>query len=67
MSNKLTLRKLKNTGFPGLYKTFMINPDQKNKKELVSILSIAIVLINLDDEVLQHLGYRIIVEYCNRS
>ena len=38
MSNKLTLRKLKNTGFPGLYKTFMINPDQTNKKELVSSL-----------------------------
>jgi len=46
MSNKLTLRKLKNTGFPGLYKTFMINPDQKNKKELVSILSIAVTVQN---------------------
>lgn len=66
MSNKLTLRKLKNTSFPDLYRRFMIGGELANS-ELVSILSIAVVLINLEDEVLQHLGYRIVVEYSNKS
>ncbi len=66
MSNKLTLRKLKNTSFPDLYRRFMVGVELANS-ELVSLLSIAVVLINLEDEVLQHLGYRIIVEYSNKS
>ena len=65
MSNNLTLRILKNTEFINLYKRFMLNTCITDE-DTVSILSIAIILLNLKDEVLQHLGYRIIVKYCNR-
>ena len=66
MSNVLTLRKLKNTEFPALYRRFMLKQDIAYK-ELESIISIAVFLINRDDENLRHLGYRIIVDYCNQT
>lgn len=65
MSDDLTLRKLKNTSFPALYSEFIQNNITDNG--LLSILSIAIVLINTKDESLQRLGYHIIVEHCNRT
>ena len=44
----LTLRKIKNTSFPELYKRFLAN-DILSNKEIQNLLSIAILLINSDD------------------
>ena len=62
----LTLRKIKNTSFPELYKRFLAN-DILSNKEIQNLLSIAIILINSDDFNVRRLGYRIIVIYSNRT
>ena len=65
MPNKLTLNRLKNTSFPALYRD-LFTTDQLGENDIVAILSVSVFLINTNDPVLEHLGYRIIVEYCNR-
>lgn len=65
MKNELTLRKLKKTVFPELYRRFIIN-DGITEVDTAKILAVAAYLINLSDDVLNRLGYRVIVEYCNQ-
>lgn len=66
MGNELTLRKLKNTAFPELYSKYMVT-GKLSPRNMEKLLSVAVFLINIEDTVLQHLGYRIIVDYCNTS
>ena len=66
MSEKLTLRILKNTKFSYLYHRFIID-DKLSLVDYQKILSIAIILINSSDIHLQHLGYRIVVIFSNRT
>jgi hypothetical protein len=61
----LTLRKLKNTTFYELYKKLLFS-SEVTKHEIYALFKIAVILINVDNEVLQLLGYRIIVLYCNQ-
>ena len=60
--DKLTLRKLYNTGFPELYKKLQIDVELSDI-ELEKILSIGIFLIRLDNKNLQRLGYRLFLLY----
>ena len=64
-SNKLTLRFLKNTDFNKLYQR-LLTKDVLDKDDLENLLSVAIYLINNENEDIRHLGYRIIVDYCNQ-
>lgn len=66
MGNELTLRKLKNTEFSELYSKYMITGEAEFAN-LEKLISVAVYLINIEDVTLQHLGYRIIVSYCNNS
>ena len=60
--DKLTLRKLYNTGFPELYKKLQIDVELSDI-ELEKILSIGIFLTRLDNKNLQRLGYRLFLLY----
>ena len=62
----LTLRKIRNTTFPALYKRFLLAEELSNK-EIERLLSIAIIMLNSDNKDIQRLGYRIIVIYSNRT
>lgn len=50
MKNELTLRKLKNTAFPALYRCFMVNDTFANS-DRAKILAVAAYLINLNDDI----------------
>lgn len=60
--NKLTLKKLYNTDFPKLYEKLQKN-EALSDEELEKILSIGLFLVNLDDNDLQSLGYRLFLLY----
>lgn len=60
--SELTLEKLYNTKFSELYKRLLKNK-KLNNKELEKILSIGIILVCLDDEKLNRLGYKIFLLY----
>lgn len=62
MDDNLTLRKLKNTNFPSVYKKYMCNLTLSDL-ELKYMIEIAVLLINSLYENTRKLGYRIIVEY----
>ena len=62
----LTLTKIKNTEFSTIYDKFIIG-EKLTPKQYESLLAIAICFTNAIDTNVQHLGYRIIVEYCNQS
>lgn len=62
----LTLRKIRNTSFPTLYKRFLADEKLSNN-ETERLLSIAIIMLNSDNIDVQRLGYRIIVIYSNRT
>ena len=62
----LTLRKIRNTSFTELYKRFLLD-DNLSKKETECLLSIAIIMLNSENEDIQRLGYRIVVIYSNRT
>ena len=62
----LTLRKIRNTNFPCLYKKFLLG-EALSQKELSNLLSIAIIMLNSDNSDIKKLGYRIIVIYSNRT
>lgn len=66
MKNDLTLSKIKNSTFPDLYNRFIIG-ETLSDNEYECILAIAICFINADDEYIQRLGYRIVVDYCNQK
>lgn len=66
MGNELTLLRLKNTVFPELYSRYMLNGDLP-LHDMEKLLSVAVYLVNIENVTLQHLGYRIIVDYCNNS
>lgn len=66
MGNKLTLLRLRNTKFPALYSKYMINGELP-LHDMEKLLSVAVYLVNIENVNLQHLGYRIIVDYCNNS
>lgn len=66
MGNELTLLRLKNTVFPELYSRYMLNEDLP-LHDMEKLLSVAVYLVNIENVTLQHLGYRIIVDYCNNS
>ncbi|OYS05067.1 DEAD/DEAH box helicase [Lactobacillus johnsonii] len=65
MSNsKITFKFLNNQQFTELYCKLMGKQDL-SEEELTKILSIAIILLNNEDENIKRLGYRIVVTYCN--
>lgn len=61
----VTLRRIKNTQFPDLYKKFILN--EMDERDNVKILSIAIIFLNSKNLLINQFGYRIIVIYCNRT
>lgn len=66
MKNDLTLSKIKNTNFSLLYDKFIVG-ERLTPKQLESLLAICICFTNAKDTNVQQLGYRIIVDYCNRT
>lgn len=64
MGNELTLLRLKKTTFPELYSKYMLNGELP-LHDMEKLLSVAVYLVNIKNVTLQHLGYRIIVDYCN--
>lgn len=62
----LTLRKIKNTSFPSLYRRFLLD-DGLSNDDYRRMLSLAIIFINSENIFVQQLGYRIIVIYGNRT
>lgn len=66
MKFDLTLRKLSNTDFASLYDRFIVG-EELSSKENECLLAIAICFTNATDVLVQQLGYRIIVEFCNQK
>lgn len=66
MKFDLTLRKLNNTNFASLYDRFIVG-EELSPKEYECLLAIAICFTNAMDVLVQQLGYRIIVEFCNQK
>lgn len=65
MKFDLTIAKIKNIEFNNLYDDFIIGKDLCREK-CEALLALAVCFINAKDKNVQKLGYRIIVEYCNR-
>ena len=63
---KLTIRNIKSTGFINLYKKLLSN-SILNKSEYLTLLSVAVIMLNSDDSNVKKWGYRIIVIYCNKT
>lgn len=63
---KITLKFLQNEQFSEIYQK-LVKKENCNDEELTKLLSVAIILLNNQDENIKHLGYRIIVAYCNYS
>lgn len=61
----LSIRKIKNTSFPALYKKLLIG-EILTEKEQEKLLQIAVIFINSDNLYVNRLGYRIIVLFSNR-
>ena len=61
--DKLTLRKLYNTDFPTLYWKILRNVDSISDFDYETILALGTFLINLEDDSLQKLGYRLFLMY----
>lgn len=55
---KLTLKRLYNTGFCKLYWKFLRN-ESMTETEITKILAVGLLLVNLKDESLQKLRYRL--------
>lgn len=66
MNNNITLKQLKNdfnkSKFMDIYHSFLQNKDLSNK-ETIKLLSVAILLLNSDNEYTKRLGYHILVKY----
>ena len=63
---KLTIRNIKSTGFINLYKKLLSN-SILNKSEYLTLLSVAVIMLNSDDSNVKKWGYRTIVIYCNQT
>ena len=66
MKFDLTLRKLNNTKIASQYDRFIVG-EELSPKEYECLLAIAICFTNATDVLVQQLGYRIIVEFCNQK
>lgn len=66
MKKDLTLNRIKNTDFSDIYQDFILNKNS-NDVDYQSILSLAIILINSENDYIQKLGYRMVVTYCNQT
>mgnify|MGYP001237632800 FL=1 len=66
MAKELTLSKLKNTDFINVYSKFLKN-DQLTRSDYELVLSLAVCFINSQNADINRLGYRIIVQYANRT
>ena len=66
MKDNLTLNQIKKTDFTELYKRFLLGT-KLSSKELETLLAIAVCFINSDNADIQRFGYKIILEYCNKS
>ena len=66
MSKELTLSRLKNTDFIKIYSKFLKN-DQLTRSDYEVVLSLAVCFINSQNADINRLGYRIIVQYANRT
>lgn len=66
MAKELTLSKLKNTDFINVYLKFLKN-DQLTRSDYELVLSLAVCFINSQNADIKRLGYRIIVQYANRT
>lgn len=65
MKKDLTLIRIKNTkSFPKIYEDFLCNSEDIDYQ---SILSLAIIFINSENDFVQKLGYRMVVTYCNQT
>lgn len=62
----LTLKIIKSTSFPQLYKRFLLN-EELTSNDYIKMLELAIIFINSEDVCVKRLGYRIIVIYSNRT
>lgn len=62
----LTLRVLRNTTFEVLYKKLLLKKEMSTS-DYKKLLSLAIIFVNEKDTNINHLGYRIIVFYCNQT
>ncbi|MGE8065638.1 DEAD/DEAH box helicase [Pseudomonas sp. NPDC089569] len=63
---ELTIRKLANTKFKGLYFQ-LLKGDELENSEIVKLLAIAVLLLNHKTPEIRRLGYRIILFYGNAS
>jgi len=61
----LTIAKIKNIEFDNVYDDFIIGKDICREK-CEALLALAVCFINAKDKNVKKLGYRIVVEYCNR-
>ena len=61
--NKLTLKRLYNTGFKDLYWKLLSNPSEITKTELVKILELGSYFVTRDNADIQKLGYRLFLLY----
>lgn len=66
MTKELTLSKLKNTDFIAVYSKFL-KDDQLTRSDYELVLSLAVCFINSKNADINRLGYRIIVQYANRT
>ena len=66
MSKELTLSRLKNTDFIKIYSKFLKN-DPLTRSDYEVVLSLAVCFINSQNADINRLGYRIIVQYANRT
>ena len=66
MAKELTLSKLKNTDFMEFYLSFL-EKDQLTRADSELALSLAVCFINSKNIYIKRLGYRIIVQYCNKT
>lgn len=66
MKKDLTIKRLKNTNFPTLYKSFLLNKDMNNNTYF-KMLSLATIFLNSSNDFIKQLGYRILIIYSNQT
>ncbi len=64
--NQLTLRKLKNTDFPNLYKK-LLTAGHLTNQELRTVLALIISFLGFDDKHINDLGYRMLLLYSKNT
>lgn len=61
--NKLTLKRLYNTGFKALYWKLLSNPSEMTNTDLIKILELGSYFVTRDNADIQKLGYRLFLLY----